>query len=109
MTGTRLPTIVQRYFELAPTTDHEALVALFGDEAVVEDEGSTCAGVDAVRAWRAGSVPVEYEITDVTERAGGVVVTATITGDFPGSPVPGLRFEFGDLTGGRINTLSIGL
>ncbi|GAA4733941.1 hypothetical protein GCM10023216_28110 [Isoptericola chiayiensis] len=102
-----LPDPVRRYFELAPTDDHAAFLALFADSAVVEDESRTHTGIDAVRAWRTGSVPVRYEITDVARDDGSLVVTATITGDFPGSPFAGLRYEFDDLTDDRIHRLRI--
>ncbi|WP_433529543.1 hypothetical protein ACQPYA_25160 [Micromonospora sp. CA-263727] len=35
-----------------------------------------------------------YDITDVGFTAAGTVVTATISGNFPGSPSAGLRYRF---------------
>lgn len=101
------PEIIRRYFAAASQPDSEAYLALFAADAVVEDEGRTHVGIDAIRAWR-GEVPlVTYEITDVAQTPEGTVVTATITGDFPGSPFAGLRFRFEDYDDQRIRRLRI--
>ena len=43
----RLPAVVERYFYADAARDHEPMVALCSDTAVVEDEGDTWSGVDA--------------------------------------------------------------
>ncbi|TDC37585.1 nuclear transport factor 2 family protein [Micromonospora sp. 15K316] len=104
---TETPEIIRRYFELAGRPDTDAYFELFADDAVVEDEGRTYEGIAAIRAWR-GAVPlVTYEITDVEDTSEGTVVTATISGDFPGSPFAGLRYRFEEYDGGRIRRLRI--
>ena len=50
---------------------------------------------------------MSYEITDVEDTSEGKVVTATISGDFPGSPVAGLRFRFTDYDDRQIRRLRI--
>ena len=50
---TSLPTIVATYFDIAAQADTEAYLSLFADDAVVEDEGKTYHGIDAIRDWRA--------------------------------------------------------
>ncbi|MDO3700105.1 nuclear transport factor 2 family protein [Micromonospora sp. C28SCA-DRY-2] len=105
MTGA--PEIIRRYFELAGQPDTEAYLALFADDAVVQDEGREHRGVAAIRAWRRETPLVSYEITDVAATAEGTVVTATITGDFPGSPFAGLRFRFEEYDDDRIRRLRI--
>jgi ketosteroid isomerase-like protein len=101
------PEIIRRYFALASQPDTEAYLGLFADDAVVLDEGREHVGIAAIRAWR-GDVPlVSYEITDVEETAAGTVVTATITGDFPGSPFAGLKFRFEEYDDSRIRRLRI--
>jgi len=101
------PPIVSRYFALASAPDSEAYFALFAADATVEDEGVTHRGIDAIRAWR-GEVPlVTYAITDVDPTADGLVVTATITGDFPGSPFAGLRYRFEDFDDEHIRALRV--
>ena len=104
---TATPDLVRRYFELAPSADTEAYFALFADDALVEDEGKEYAGIDAIRAWRTEVPRVEYTITDVEQDGDGLVVTCTITGDFPGSPFAGLRFRFEELTDERVRVLRI--
>ncbi|MEV6712771.1 nuclear transport factor 2 family protein [Lentzea sp. NPDC051208] len=104
---TTTPKIIERYFELAPSQDTEAYFALFADDAVVEDEGEEHVGIEAVRAWRAEVPRVEYAITDVAPGEKGVVVTVTITGDFPGSPFAGLKHHFEEFDEESIGVLRI--
>jgi hypothetical protein len=52
MTTATAPQIVRRYFELAPSRDTEAYLALFSPDALVEDEGTEHLGIDAIREWR---------------------------------------------------------
>jgi hypothetical protein len=102
-----IPDIIRRYFELASRSDAEAYLGLFADDALVLDEGKEYHGIAEIRRWR-GQVPqVSYEITDVEATPSGIVVTATIAGDFPGSPFAGLRFRFEDYDDGRIRRLRI--
>ncbi|SCG64139.1 SnoaL-like domain-containing protein [Micromonospora echinaurantiaca] len=105
MTGA--PEIIRRYFELAGQPDREAYFALFADDAVVQDEGREHRGIEAIRAWRRETPLVSYDITDVADTAEGTVVTATITGDFPGSPFAGLRFRFEEYDEAHIRRLRI--
>jgi hypothetical protein len=104
---TTTPEIIRRYFAAASQPNTDAYLALFADDAVVEDEGRTHVGIDAIRAWRAEVPRVTYEITDVEQTREGTVVTATITGDFPGSPFAGLRFRFEDYDERQIRRLRI--
>lgn len=97
--------LIARYFELAPSDDLEAYVSLFAADAVVEDDGRTHIGVDAVRAWHADVPSVTYSVVDVTH-VGHPVATAEIAGDFPGSPVT-LRFAFVEVQDGLIRRLTI--
>lgn len=104
---TTTPEIIRRYFDLAAQPDLDAYLALFADDAVVLDENRTHAGSAAIRAWRQDAPLVTYEITDVASTAEGTVVTATITGDFPGSPFAGLRYRFEEYDADRIRRLRI--
>jgi ketosteroid isomerase-like protein len=104
---TSAPEIIRRYFALASQSDTEAYLALFADDAVVEDEGRTHVGLDAIRAWRAEVPLVTYDITDVEQTSAGTVATATISGDSPGSPFAGLRFRFEDYDDRHIRRLCI--
>ena len=101
------PDIIRRYFDLAGRPDSEDYFALFADDAVVEDESTSYRGIEAIRQWRRAVPLVSYEITDVEDTPAGTVVTATITGDFPGSPFAGLRYRFGDYDDRVIRALRI--
>ncbi|MEV4716735.1 nuclear transport factor 2 family protein [Micromonospora noduli] len=103
------PAIIRRYFELAGRPDSEDYFALFAEGAVVEDESNEYRGIEAIRAWRRAVPLVSYEITDVEDTPAGTVVTATIVGDFPGSPFAGLRYRFSDYDDTAIRQLRIAL
>jgi len=107
MTTATPPQIVRRYFELARAEDTETYFALFADDALVEDEGEEYAGIDAIRAWRTEVPRVGYTITDVEPVDEGLVVTCTITGDFPGSPFAGLKFRFEQFDDDHVKVLRI--
>ncbi|MEU8014770.1 nuclear transport factor 2 family protein [Micromonospora parva] len=108
MTATQAtPAIIRRYFALAGQPDSEDYFALFAEDAVVEDESNEHRGIGAIRQWRRAVPLVSCEITDVEETPAGTVVTATITGDFPGSPFAGLRYRFSDYDDSAIRVLRI--
>ena len=104
-----LPKALAEYFAAANTDDADRVAACFAADAVVRDEGRDIRGRDAVRAW-AAEVRRKYrfhaEVMAVEEAAGRTVVTAHLTGDFPGSPVD-LRYRF-KLGGPDIIALEIG-
>jgi hypothetical protein len=103
------PEIVRRYFHLAAQPDGDAYFALFADDATVEDEGAEYHGLAAIRAWRASVPLVSYTITGVEQTPDALVITATIAGDFPGSPVSGLKFRFEDFDDYHVRVLRIRL
>ncbi|MET8198523.1 nuclear transport factor 2 family protein [Micromonospora taraxaci] len=107
MTTNEVAPIIRRYFELAGQPDSEDYFALFDEDAVVEDESTEHRGVTAIREWRRSVPLVSYEITDVEDTPAGTIVTATITGDFPGSPFAGLRYRFSDYDESAIRLLRI--
>ncbi len=65
--------------------------------ATVMDEGETFQGLGEIRAWRTGpAIKYTYttEVLDQEGRSGGrYLVTARLTGDFPGETVD-LRCDF---------------
>ncbi len=110
MTDPAVPPIVASYFDAAARSDHECYFALFADDAVVEDEGNTYHGINEIRQWRPSTPLVSYEITSVEPKSDhSVVVTCTVSGDFPGSPVTGLRFWFEDFDDNAIRVLRVKL
>lgn len=98
--------LVDRYFALAPSDDVESYFALFCDDAIVEDDGQTHTGIDAIRQWRAEVPEVAYTVAEVVEVDGQPVATADVSGDFAGSPVA-LRHWFRKVRDGRIAHLVI--
>lgn len=96
--------LIDNYFELATDPDLEAYFAQFTPDALVEDEGHERRGIDEIRQWRTEVPPVTYSI--VNAHGGGGDVTASISGDFPGSPVE-LHFHFEFAEDGRIAVLRI--
>ena len=102
-----LPEPIARYFE-ADRTDSEAIADCFTGDAVVVDERRTHRGRDAIARWKSessGQYDYVSEPVAIEERAGTTVVTAHLTGTFPGSPID-LRYTF-TLVGGAIARLEI--
>jgi ketosteroid isomerase-like protein len=103
-----VPAPLDAYIEATNNRDAEMLVGLFGEDAVVRDEGQEYRGLEGVHAWRAKSqqsYTYTVEPKSVVERDGLTVLTATVEGSFPGSPVD-LDFDF-TLRDGRIVGLAI--
>lgn len=98
---------IARYFVLAARPDAESYFAQFAPDVVVEDDGRTHVGIDAVRSWRRSVPGVSYAVRGVVpDGDGGHLACADISGDFPGSPVLlDFAFTFGD--DGRITRLVI--
>jgi ketosteroid isomerase-like protein len=92
-----LAATISRFIEASNARNLAAAVACFAADAVVEDEGETHRGLAAVRAWKKATEDrfrYTIEPTRVERRSESVtVVTATLAGDFPGSPVE-LKYEF---------------
>ena len=81
----------------------------FAEDALVRDEGREIRGRGNTRASAAHPGRIyryTATVTAVEGRSAGVVVTAHLTGDFPGSPID-LRYRF-TLAQGRIARLEIG-
>lgn len=103
-----LPAAVAAYFAADRGRDAEAVSRCFADDAVVKDEGNAHAGREAIRRWIAASAAqYTYVAEPFAIEANGdrPVVTAHLSGDFPGSPVD-LRYCF-VLAGERIAALEI--
>lgn len=92
----KLPKPLAEYFAAANTDDAARVAACFAADAVVRDEGRDIQGRGAVRAW-AEETRRKYrfhaEVMMVEQAADRTVVTAHLTGDFPGNPVD-LRYRF---------------
>ena len=107
--GPALPPPLEAYFRAVNAHDADGIAACFTADAVVRDERQDQVGRDAIRAW-ADETGRRYrhtvDLLACAAEAGRTVVTARVTGDFPGSPIE-LRYFFG-LADGLIHELKIG-
>jgi ketosteroid isomerase-like protein len=105
---TTLPKPISAYLAAANAHDSQATAACFTTDAIVRDEHREWRGADAIRAWKE-EVDRKYQpITDpirVTQVNRQTVVTARVSGDFPGSPIE-LPYRF-TLQGDKITLLEI--
>ncbi len=105
----QLPDPIERYIQIANSGTSEAAPECFASDATVYDEGKTYAGATAIRNWMAATKK-KYGHTvaplELAERGGQSVLTARLTGNFPGSPAT-VNFSF-VLASGKIRSLEIG-
>lgn len=101
--------LIRRYFDLDADRDIDSIVALFGADATVVDEGETRHGIAEIRAWQLGPASKYTYTTEVLDTvalaADRYVVTGRLTGDFPGGSAE-LKWDF-TLAGGGIGRLVI--
>ena len=106
---TQVSATIESYFRASNAGDIEGLVACFSPDATVVDEKQTHRGAAGIRNWSI-DVRKKYdfkaEVLKTTENATGAVVTAKVSGNFPGSPV-NLDFNF-TLERDKIRSLNIG-
>lgn len=103
-----LPEPVAAYFTANNVHDIDAMLAPFSEAATVKDEGQDRRGRAAIRAWMDDTnrkYQATVDATDVADTDGTTVVTAQVSGTFPGSPVE-LRYVF-TLAGSKISRLEI--
>jgi ketosteroid isomerase-like protein len=105
----KLPSPIQAYFDADRRNDGDALLRAFAPDAVVNDEGQSHAGRQAIAAWQHAAMAKfrhVIEPLEISEKDGVATVRAKVTGQFPGSPIT-LTFAF-RLDGGQIAGLEIG-
>jgi ketosteroid isomerase-like protein len=106
----QLPEPIAGYFSAAKSADQNAIMRHFSPDAVVIDENRSHIGHAAIQLWMDESVK-KYSFVaepfDVADEGTLTVVTAHVTGNFPGSPVD-LRYRFA-LDGDKIASLEIGV
>jgi hypothetical protein len=104
----KLPELVARFVETQNTFNSEAYVACFTETAIVHDEGKVHTGKEEIKAWiehaneayQTSMKPLDYEETGTRG-----VLTAEVSGTFPGSPFA-LKFHLG-LKDGLIDSLKV--
>jgi ketosteroid isomerase-like protein len=102
-----LPKPIADYFA-ADATDGATVARCFTADAVVIDEKQAHRGREAITRWKTeASAKYDYvsEPIAIDEQGDKIVVTAHLTGNFPGSPVD-LHYAF-TLTGSEIARLEI--
>ncbi len=85
-----LPDAITTYFSISNGADDTHIADCFTQDACVFDEGETHRGRTAIQAWlRATRAKIAYRVepVSVSHQGNTMVVTATVTGNFPGSPV----------------------
>ncbi|RZJ18588.1 MAG: nuclear transport factor 2 family protein [Haliea sp.] len=103
-----LPDAIARYIAGANAADSEAVAASFTPGAVVRDEGKDWTGRAAIVQWKEETTRKyrpQTAVTGVESRQGQTLVTASVSGDFAGSPVV-LTYAF-TLKDGLIDRLRI--
>jgi len=101
------PTI-SRYFESGNQRNETAFLACFAADAAVVDEKETHVGHAAILAWfHRTREEYDFQSVPISTSSNGeeIVVTATVSGNFPGSPVD-LSYRF-VVSGGVIQKLFI--
>jgi hypothetical protein len=88
--------IIAAFFQGFNAHDSDALTSLFASDAFVVDEGREYRGTAAIKAWieNANASYKPYAVpTNLVQSDGKIVVTAQVSGTFPGSPAP-LHYHF---------------
>ena len=104
-----LPEPIRAYLDGSNAHDAAACVACFAPDAVVMDEGRERRGAADIRAWKEEVIEKYHALVEVVgvagDKAGRLIVTGRVSGNFPGSPVD-LRYGF-TLADGKIARLEI--
>ena len=106
---TKMHTTLERYFAATNRHDVAGMIEDLADGAIVKDEGHEHRGVPAIRAWMTETIrkyEFQVEPTSVAREGDRIAVAATVSGDFPGSPIA-LTYRF-ELEGQKIARLEIG-
>lgn len=106
----KLPSPAERYFVFDAARDLDGLATCFTDDAIVNDEGHTYQGCEAIINWkRQADSKYTYTVEPLALADDGehTVVTSRLVGSFPGSPVD-LRYAF-RFNGDRIAELEIAI
>jgi hypothetical protein len=102
---------VAAYLVATNHRDPSAFLACFTEEAVVDDAGRVCRGLDAIRAWSEREIftpHVQLEVLAIAVREAETVVTTRVEGDFDrtGLPDPVVVEQRFALAGGKISRLT---
>ncbi len=91
-----LPPTIAAFFQAFNAHDTDTFTALFAGDAFVADEGREYRGTAAIKGWiqkANASYKPRAAPTDLAYSDEKIVVTAQVSGIFPGSPAP-LHYHF---------------
>ncbi|AYG59882.1 nuclear transport factor 2 family protein [Rhizobium jaguaris] len=106
-----LPEKLAAYFAAVNKRDVAGMLAQFGEDAFVHDEGEEMRGHAAIRSWivkTTGKYGITADIQGVDAIGQALRVSAQVAGTFPGSPIV-LHYDFTLGADGEIIRLEIGL
>lgn len=86
-----LPPVIAAFIQAKNDFDVEAIVDCLADDAVVEDEGQELRGQAAIKSWLKRTHEQYNDTLEVISCAAEGdrhIVTAQVSGNFEGSPVP---------------------
>jgi ketosteroid isomerase-like protein len=103
----KLSQLVEAYVQAINNDDAASFLALFADNAEVEDIGREFRGTDAIKAWsdrEIFDVRVTLEVIECTNREDETVITAKVDGTFDrtGLPDPLILAHYIAVKGGKI-------
>jgi hypothetical protein len=112
MTTKTMPSPVSAYIQATNSFDLDGFVALFDDDALVNDHRDEFIGKEQIRAWAAREIVGDHvTLRVVTQRVVGnhVALKAEVDGDFDkkGLPSPLVLAFYFSLSGGKISALVI--
>ena len=88
--------------------DSQAFAESFSEDATVQDEGKTYHGKTEIRKWNEmtnAKYKTKMELVEVTANGDKIILTAKISGTFPGSPAM-IKYHF-QIQNNKITSLHI--
>jgi uncharacterized protein (TIGR02246 family) len=109
--STQVQSLAESYVRTVNDQDAKAFLALFADNAVVDDVGREFRGRDAIKNWSDREIfdaRVSLEVINVADRDGETVVTTRVDGNFDrtGLPDPVIINQHFAAEGGKIVQLT---
>lgn len=88
--STELTPLLSRFVTSMNAFDSAIFTDCFAENAVMEDEGHTHHGSEAIRSWIENAF-VQYapklDVIEVNSTHTGHIITGQVSGTFPGSPI----------------------
>src|SRR4026208_472392 len=92
----KLPKVIADLMAAQDKYDSKAFAENFSDNAIVRDEGKSYHGKTEIRQWNEmtnAKYKTKYEPLEVTTEGDKIILTAKISGTFPGSPAM-IKYHF---------------